>query len=241
MAAFQGFPSRPTRQTPIPNLFFTAVLPLIDDLAELKVTLHLFWKLSWKKGYPRFVTFKELAGDLDLMSGLATGGVDAAKELRRGLTLVTARGAFLHLALEQDNGTDDLYFLNSDVDRVAVQRVRRGELDLGAMPKPEAVTATPEHRTVFDLYEEHIGLVTPLMADELREAEETYPAGWIVDAFREAARLNKHNWRYIQRILERWKAEGRPSGRPERGPEAVPGGGKAPTSRGGYLVKREPD
>jgi DNA replication protein DnaD len=41
------------------------------------------------------------------------------------------------------------------------------------------------------------------------EAEETYPASWIEDAFREAIRLNKRNWKYILAILVRWQAEGR--------------------------------
>ena len=32
-------------------------------------------------------------------------------------------------------------------------------------------------------------------ADELREAENLYPASWIEDAFREAVEQNKRSWR----------------------------------------------
>jgi DNA replication protein len=59
------------------------------------------------------------------------------------------------------------------------------------------------------LYEQNIGPLTPLLAEELMDAERTYPASWLEDAFREAVELNKRSWRYVQRILERWAAEGK--------------------------------
>jgi DnaD/phage-associated family protein len=62
---------------------------------------------------------------------------------------------------------------------------------------------------IFVLYEQNIGPLTPLLAEELMKAEDTYPVSWIEDAFREAVELNKRSWRYIQRILERWAAEGK--------------------------------
>jgi DNA replication protein len=52
-----------------------------------------------------------------------------------------------------------------------------------------------------------------MIADELREAERTYPAAWIVDAFREAVAGNKRSWKYVQAILERWRTEGRGAAR----------------------------
>jgi DnaD/phage-associated family protein len=64
--------------------------------------------------------------------------------------------------------------------------------------------------SVFALYEQNIRLFrTPLIAEELAEAEKHYPAEWIADAFREAVSLNRPNWRYIESILRRWEAEGR--------------------------------
>jgi DnaD/phage-associated family protein len=66
---------------------------------------------------------------------------------------------------------------------------------------------------IFVLYEQNIGLLTPMIADELRDAEKTYPAEWIEDAMQEAVHLNKRSWRYVRRILERWRVEGRGGGR----------------------------
>jgi DnaD/phage-associated family protein len=73
-----------------------------------------------------------------------------------------------------------------------------------------------ERPNIFVLYEQNIGLIQPLIAEELREAEKTYPAAWIEEAFKIAVERNARNWRYIQRILERWAAEGKDDGRDRR-------------------------
>jgi DNA replication protein len=63
--------------------------------------------------------------------------------------------------------------------------------------------------TVFTLYEQNVGLLQPIIAEELREAAEIYPADWLEDAFRLSAERNIRNWKYIRAILERWQREGR--------------------------------
>ena len=54
---------------------------------------------------------------------------------------------------------------------------------------------------IFALYEENVGIIGPMMAEALKEAETTYPAAWIEEAFREAVARNKRSWRYIETIL----------------------------------------
>jgi DNA replication protein len=46
MTLFVGFPSGKNPYVPVPDVFFTVLLPEIQDTAELKVTLHLFWLLA---------------------------------------------------------------------------------------------------------------------------------------------------------------------------------------------------
>jgi DnaD/phage-associated family protein len=65
--------------------------------------------------------------------------------------------------------------------------------------------------TVFRLYEQNIGPLTPLIADRLIKALELYPAEWVESALEEAVAYNRRNWRYIARILENWAADGPPS------------------------------
>ncbi len=71
MQGFPGFPAGKLPVTPIPNLFFSELLPLIDNLAELKVTLHLFWLIGKKSGALRYARLDELLGDDRLLTGLA--------------------------------------------------------------------------------------------------------------------------------------------------------------------------
>ena len=62
---------------------------------------------------------------------------------------------------------------------------------------------------IFRLYEQTIGPLTPILADELREAEKEYPAAWIEDAIRIAVKNNVRRLKYILAVLERMRAEGR--------------------------------
>lgn len=61
-----------------------------------------------------------------------------------------------------------------------------------------SVSTTPN---IFQLYEQNIGIVQPILVDELKEAEKEYPAQWIQEAFLEAANRNARNWKYISKIL----------------------------------------
>ena len=103
---FDGFPQR-MKFTPIPNLFFSQVLPQIQDLAELKTVLHIFWLMYQKKGYPRFVSFRELLGDQTLLAGIKGAG-SAAEILHNGLEAAVNRGTLIKLALEGDGGIEEL-------------------------------------------------------------------------------------------------------------------------------------
>ena len=213
---FEGFPAG-ARAIAIPNLFFTALLPQIDDPAELVVTVYFFFAQARKKGQPRFLTYAELAADASLAAAL---GSLAEGDLRRGLNAAVQRGTLLRLAVEQDGGAENLFFLNTPQGRRAVAAVEAGRLELGRVA-PEVGAGRAPLPSVFALYEENIGTITPLIADHLQDAEESYPADWITEAFREAVSLNKRNWRYIATILRRWEREGPDYEKPERDTEAA--------------------
>lgn len=210
MKVFGGFPLK-SKFTPIPNIFFSEVLPQLDDLAEIKVTLHIFWVLYQKRGYPRFVTHSELAADPALMRGMEAHG-STPEVLRQALTRAASRGTLLCSKLERDGEVHELYFINDDAGRKAADKINSGELKVGNLSRGEPCPASQEQPNIFTLYEKNIGMVTPIIAEELKEAEKLYPASWIQDAFKEAVDLNKRSWRYISRILERWAAEGKHDG-----------------------------
>jgi DnaD/phage-associated family protein len=209
MKGFSGFPAGKVKFTSIPNLFFSELLPAIDDLAELKVTLHILWLLSQKKGYPRYVSSQELSGDGVLLGGLKSLGEGPRESLREGLERAVARGTLLHVAVEQNGKRDDLYLMNTDQGRQAVEKIRRGQLELGLTVLSAEPPVEVERPNIFILYEQNIGLLQPLIAEQLKDAEQTYPAEWIEEAFRIAVEQNKRSWAYVRTILERWATEGK--------------------------------
>jgi DnaD/phage-associated family protein len=141
------------------------------------------------------------------------------------------------LTLERKGEAHDLYFVNTEADRTAVARIESGELETGALVKAEPYQISPEQPNIFTLYEKNIGMLTPIIAEELKEAEKLYPASWIQDAFKEAVDLNKRSWRYISRILERWAAEGKDDGEPGRDSKAD-ANPEEYRRRYGHLLKR---
>jgi len=211
MQGFAGFPAGKLTTTPVPSQFFSELLPLVDNLAELKVILHLFWLIARKHGKLRYARLDELLKDRRLLEGLTTHQTGGEAALRDGLERAVARGALLHVTVQRGEAVEEWYMINSANGREVLERLRAGELDLLA-DLGEDVQLESERPPVFVLYEQNIGLLTPMIAEELRDAEKTYPASWIADAFREAVELNKRSWRYVLRILERWRVEGRGEG-----------------------------
>jgi DNA replication protein len=216
MKEFQGFPAR-MEFTSVPNVFFSSLLPQITDLAELKATLHVIAALYRKKGHPRYVSCSELLADAGLMDGLKAVGGSPEEALRRGLKLAAERGTLITLALDKDGGSEDVYLLNTASDRQTVAKIESGELTLaGLKASPQKYMETEELPDIFTLYEQNIGMLTPMIADELRDAEKQYPPEWIRDAIKEAALHNKRSIKYIAKILENWSVEGRSDGAYQR-------------------------
>jgi DNA replication protein len=209
MTEFKGFPAR-MQFTPVPNVFYSSLLPQITDITELKVLLYFFKILYPKKGLLRFVSQNEFLCQPGLINSLNEPPEEA---LRRALEALIEKRAILYLPVKKNETSENLYFLNSEANRMALERIRRGEIELSGLKPELSIIVNPEGPSdIFTLYEQNIGMLTPLIADELRESSKNYPESWIKDAIKEAVSLNRRNWRYIARILEHWSTEGKDDG-----------------------------
>ena len=201
--AFAGFDER-TRSVPAPALLLGPLLAEITDDAELRCVLRFLWHQAQVAGSPKRVPVERMRTDAVLLAALGS-----EEDAERGVRLAVERGLLIE--------ADGWLLLNTPQNRRSAGRP-------GRAPEPAAAAGPAERPNVFQCYEENIGMLTPMIADELRDAEKEYPAGWVEDAIREAAASNVRSWRYAVAVLERWRREGRGKraiGKPGRDTETL--------------------
>ncbi|PZC50436.1 MAG: DNA replication protein DnaD [Chloroflexi bacterium] len=194
-----------TNYIPIPARLAGQLLQDIESIEELKCTLRLIAMIRERRSRRLWVTLAELEADL-VLSKAFSGNKKAISE---GIRLSVNRGAILEKVHE--NGT--LFFLNDGPGRNALSKFSEKDLGVEETVDPNQIEIVPN---IFKLYEENIGVLTPLISEELIEAEKVHPPEWIREAFVIAVHLNHRNWRYIEKILQRWSTEGRDDGKPRR-------------------------
>ncbi len=210
MQGFSGFPPSQSGHTSVPNAFFSELLPLIDDVAELKLTMYCFWALQQREGDYRYVRRRDMLEDDLLLRALSTDHAAALSLLDQALERATARGTLLHVILGGAAGDDHLYFMNTARGRKAVAALEAGDWQPGTDDVPVALIVV--RPPIFTLYEQNIGPLTPMMADYLRDAERTYQPEWIAQAMQIAVERNIRNWNYVEGILKRWQTKGKEDG-----------------------------
>ncbi len=209
MKKFSGFPEgSKLSPTAFPALFFSDLLPLIDDLAELKLTLFCFWAVNQKEGRFRYLRRLELNCP-ELHSSLQAINPETAPDvlLEGALKRATKRGSLLTVDVAFEDSVETLYFINTSLGRSAIAQIKAGKWQPG--PATHPIEFLPERPNIYALFESNIGMITPMIRDALVDAEKEFPVGWIEEAIREAAVANKRSWRYIDAILKRWEREGR--------------------------------
>jgi DnaD/phage-associated family protein len=237
---FSGFTEK-TDITPIPNILITKLIPKIDNIVEIKAILHIFWLLSRKKGYPRYVTFQDLLNDPVIIDCMPAADKYETRKtiLKSALDDAVLHNIILHLKFDRDNNSEDAYFINTESDRRAIGKIQKGDLvDIGYQTGKETGQQSYPVPDIFSLYEQNIGMITPIMADELKEIEQLYPMDWIEHAVKEAVDLNKRNWRYVVRILERWATEGKDDGKSRGHNKKESDSSKYIQGKYGHMVER---
>ncbi len=200
--SFPGFPEGKVRLVPVPGPFFYDLLPRVDDLDELKVTLYAIWLLDHKEGHFRYLQRSDFFSDAGSIIGMSEPKLDKA------IKQCVDRGTLLQAEVDGSDGPVHLYFLNSPKGRSAVEAIEKGEWRYSG-DALQPVEVRDDVPNIYRLYEDNIGALTPLIAEELQDAETMYPADWIEDAIRISVENNARSWRYVSAILNRWKEKGR--------------------------------
>src|SRR2546423_11391186 len=101
------FPGLRDRMTylPLPASFFGALLREIDDLAELKLSLHCWRLLHQQRGSVRFVRRSQLQADRGLLLALRSSGPRPPEQsLVQALAAACERGTLLCLPVQAEEG-----------------------------------------------------------------------------------------------------------------------------------------
>jgi DnaD/phage-associated family protein len=201
MKTFKGFTDSESF-TQLPDTFFHQLLSKIEDAAELKVTLHCLWRFEHMDGPFRVLCATDFE---EKQLGLSADQIGSALEasVRRGSLLKVEKDAVSY------------FLLNSPRGRAAARAIETG----GWHPDASGAKVPVERPNIFRLYEENVGPLTPLIADALKDAEETYSEDWVAGAIELAVKNNKRSWKYCEAILKRWKDEGRAEKQDRRDPE----------------------
>lgn len=238
--SFAGFPSK-GEGLPVPASLFTDLLPVVDDINELKLILYLMWLIKHKRGLMRWVMLEELQNTELLVDSMVDRDSQRTKKdiLAQALQMAVKRGVMLQTDIKVNGKEQTVFLLNTENERKFLNDLNSGHFAGAGMEavNPEPVQL-PAHKDIYSLYEQNIGLITPIIADELRKAEDLYPREWLAQAFREAAELNKRNWRYIVRILERWAIEGKHDGKTGRYTSKEKDTGRYTRGKFGHMVKQ---
>jgi len=213
--------------------------PRMVSLGELESDDKLKTALSQGKGLRHFEEALREGLELAVSRGtllqlrISDFGLRVAHPVSNGNGKEHTNGNGTHPLEEVQDHTEYWFLLNTRENKTWVEALGNGEVDVVQTPlvQPylDADSQSPIHipqsairierPNIYVLYEQNIGLLTPIMAEKLQDSEGRYPREWIEAAFEEAVLNNKRNWRYIERILERWTAEGRQSGKDKRSAE----------------------
>jgi DnaD/phage-associated family protein len=206
MQGFNGFP-RKGMLLSIPAVFFSELLPAIDHLGEMKVTLYCIWAMQRQEGDHRYVRFSEVLADKRFTKTLDSNPEQREARLQEAFERAVVRGTLLCVRLDMPSGSDEFYFMNSDKGRWSIQLIERGNWLPENSRRP--IELAIDRPNIFRLYEQNIGTLTPIIADQLKDLLEDYPVEQIEEAIQLAVEQEARSLNYVISILKRQAKEGK--------------------------------
>ncbi len=210
LRVFSGFPEGKSRLTAIPEAFFSDLLPSIDSLDELKLTLFAMWYLNQQDSDAQYLTDQLFLDHKHLILTNVVDESDTADALSNTIILAVNRGTLIKRQVP-GCGKDPvsvIYLINTANGRRLAKLADEGKWQPGDM-KQMSTSVSVEKPNIFNLYEENIGPLTPMISDMIKATIESYPEDWIADAVVIALKKNARNWRYVEAILTSWRENGR--------------------------------
>ncbi len=208
---------RDARRIPVPAAALEQWLAEIDDPGELKATLRVVAMLAaepTRRGTPPSLSLDDLLDDGTLKRASELG---SDKAIRNALAAALSTGTLIamraggDIRLLQNDEPARAYLSKAGLTTLTPSEISGADAD----PVPDSAvedarSANPPRANIFSLHEQHIGTFGHGMVEQLKAAEEEYPASWIEDAFVLASEQGKRSWAGVNAILRTWSQSGKP-------------------------------
>ena len=207
---------------PVPGVIFGPVLEEIHDVVGLKCVLRIFFLLHRNRSNNGFIEMREVLGDSVLSKALEGNTKDQKRKIiGRVVELAVAHGILLTQTIQTAGEKEIRLYLNSLANRKMTDSVQDEIRSNQPLPVLSVTECSSSGTNVFQLYEELIGIITPMAAERLKDLEKEYSAMSIQEAFRTAASQDKRRLAYVEAILRSGKESDRRNGARGRRPEKV--------------------
>ena len=194
----------------ISNTILEKSIENLNNINEIKIFLRIISLIHQKQNLnveDFGISFDEISEDLVILKLLGPDSLtkDQTNKKLKEICDVLKTKDFINQKIYTNNITGvkkDIFYLKT-FEKINAPIVEENIIDSN-LNKP---------KNIFQLYEDNIGMLNPMIVDELLQAENKFPFNWIIEAVKESVTRNKRNWKYIHAILETWDTEGKNNGR----------------------------
>ena len=188
--------------TRVPNAVLSRVLDEVEDSKTLKLILRAIWLLERQRGFPRYISTEDLRRDR-VVSRL----IRDESELAECLNSAKAHGVLIEVPV---NGNECLLLNTESAERASfdgIARTATPENDSDGWDSPTTSDLPPD---AFRAYEENIGVLSPMIRENILTALEDFTDEDITHAVRIAVENESRSWSFVAGVLRRWLRDGVP-------------------------------
>ncbi len=188
--------------TRVPNLVLGRVLAEVENSVTLKLILRAIWLLERQRGFPRYISTEDLRRDR-VVSRL----IRDESELAECLNSAKAHGVLIEVSV---SGNKCLMLNTESAERAsfdAIALTETPENDPDGWDSPTTSVLPPD---AFRAYEENIGVLSPMIRENILSSLEDFTDEDITHAIRIAVENESRSWSFVAGVLRRWLRDGVP-------------------------------
>ena len=207
--------------TRVPNAVLSAVLNEVEESETVKLILRAVWLLERQRGFPASITVNELRHDRVLIRVFKS-----QEKFNVALDQSLNLGVLIKFEL---NNTDAL-MLNTVSATRQVENVKDTQPENIEKDGWDASVGSDMPDDAFRAYEENIGILSPMIRENITAALQDFSDQDIIEAIKIAVENENRSWSYVAGVLRKWARDGVPNDRRTRTPRGSEDTTRVPAS-----------